>query len=176
MSKLTKVDKDKLFAIATRLQLTTDWPRNRELISELYTENAPDLEMATYWTQTSDFTFLTPQAESIFGDYLKSIKRGDIVQSEHLQHNLELVRAIEDVAHTHRCPPAQIALAWLLAKGKDIVPIPGTKRQTYLEENAAAADVALSAIDVARLDERFSPQAVSGDRSWPLMKKWLDQG
>ena len=97
-------------------------------------------------------------------------------QGEHLQHNLELVRAIEDVAHTHRCTPAQIALAWLLAKGRDIVPIPGTKRQTYLEENAAAADVGLSAIDVARLDERFSPQAVSGDRSWPLMKKWLDQG
>ena len=97
-------------------------------------------------------------------------------QGEHLQHNLELVTAIEEVAHTHRCTPAQIALAWLLAKGKDIVPIPGTKRQTYLEENAAAADVALSAIDVARLDERFSSQAVSGDRSWPLMKQWLDRG
>ena len=85
MSKLTKVDKDKLFNIATRLQLTTDWARNRELISELYAENAPDLEMATYWTQTSDFTYLTPQAESIFGEYLKSIKRGDIVQSDRLQ-------------------------------------------------------------------------------------------
>jgi aryl-alcohol dehydrogenase-like predicted oxidoreductase len=97
-------------------------------------------------------------------------------QGEHLQHNLELVRAIEDVAHTHRCTAAQIALSWLLAKGKDIVPIPGTKRQTYLEENAAAAEVALSAIEVTRLDERFSPEAVSGDRSWPLMKKWLDRG
>ena len=97
-------------------------------------------------------------------------------QGEHLQHNLALVKAIEDVAHTHRCTPAQIALAWLLAKGKDIVPIPGTKRQGYVEENAAAASVALSAIEVTRLDERFSPDAVSGDRSWPLMKKWLDQG
>lgn len=85
MSKLTKADKDKLFNIATHLQLTTDWKRNREQIAELYTENAPDMEMATYWTQTSDFTYLTPQAEGIFGDYLKSIKRGDIVQSEKLQ-------------------------------------------------------------------------------------------
>ncbi len=85
MSKLTKVDKDKIFHIASHLQLTTNWSRNREMISELYTENAPDMEMATYWTQTSDFTYLTPQAESVFGDYLKSIKRGDIVQSERLQ-------------------------------------------------------------------------------------------
>lgn len=85
MSKLTKADKDKLFNIATHLQLTTNWERNRELISDLYAENAPDMEMATYWTQTSDFTYLTPQAENIFGDYLKSIKRGDIVQSEKLQ-------------------------------------------------------------------------------------------
>lgn len=85
MSKLTKVDKDKLFNISSHLQLTTDWPRNCQLISELYTENAPDMELATYWTQTSDFTYLTPQAESVLGDYLKSIKRGDIVQSESLQ-------------------------------------------------------------------------------------------
>lgn len=85
MSKLTKADKDKLFNIATRLQLTTNWARNRDQISELYSENAPDMEMATYWTQTSDFTYLTPNAEAIFGDYLKSIKRGDIVQSETLQ-------------------------------------------------------------------------------------------
>ncbi|PKL80438.1 MAG: hypothetical protein CVV27_00450 [Candidatus Melainabacteria bacterium HGW-Melainabacteria-1] len=85
MSKLTKADKDRLFTIATHLQLTTAWERNREQISDLYAENAPDMEMATYWTQTSDFTYLTPQAEAIFGDYLKSIKRGDIVQSETLQ-------------------------------------------------------------------------------------------
>lgn len=85
MSKLNKADKDKIFHIASHLQLTTDWKRNREMIAELYTENAPDMEMATYWTQTSDFTYLTPQSEAIFGDYLKSIKRGDIVQSERLQ-------------------------------------------------------------------------------------------
>ena len=54
--------------------------------------------------------------------------------------------------------------------------IVGTGKYKSLEENAAAADVSLSAVDVARLDERFSSQAVSGDRSWPLMKKWLDQG
>lgn len=85
MSKLTKADKDKLFSIASRLQLTTNWAQNRELISELYAENVPDMEMATYWTQTSDAIFLTPNAEAVFGDYLSGIKRGDLVQSEHLQ-------------------------------------------------------------------------------------------
>ena len=97
-------------------------------------------------------------------------------QGEHLSRNLELVTTIEDVARAHRCTAAQVALAWLLAKGKDIVPIPGTKRHTYLEENAAAADVVLSANEVALLDERFAPDAVSGDRSWPLMKQWIDRG
>lgn len=85
MSKLSKTDKDKLFNIASHLQLTTNWPRNCQLIEELYAENAPEMEMATYWTQTSDFTFLTSNAEACLGDYLKSIKRGDLVQSEQLQ-------------------------------------------------------------------------------------------
>jgi aryl-alcohol dehydrogenase-like predicted oxidoreductase len=97
-------------------------------------------------------------------------------QGEHLQRNLELVTAIADVAQAHRCTPAQVALAWLLAKGDDIVPIPGTKRQAYLEENVGATALTLNAIEVSRLDERFSPAAVSGDRSWPLMKKWIDRG
>lgn len=85
MSKLTKADKDKIFNIASHLHLTTDWERNRQMITELYAENAPDLEMATYWTQTSDFVCLTAGAEKIFGDYLNGIKRGDLVQSETLE-------------------------------------------------------------------------------------------
>lgn len=85
MNKLTKADKDKLFTIATNLQLTADETRNQQRIAELYTENAPDIEMATYWTQTSDFVYLTPGAEAIFESYLKGIKRGDLIQSERLQ-------------------------------------------------------------------------------------------
>ncbi len=85
MSKLAKADKDKLFNIATRLQLTADEEANRALISELYAENAPQLEMATYWTQTSDSLYLTEGAEELFGEYLNGLKRGDLVQSERLQ-------------------------------------------------------------------------------------------
>lgn len=85
MSKLTKADKDKLFNIATHLHLGTDWERNRQMITELYAENAPGLEIATYWTQTSDYVFLTPNAEKIFGEYLGTIKRGDLVQSPKLE-------------------------------------------------------------------------------------------
>lgn len=85
MSKLTKVDKDHLFNIASHLMLTTDWERNQKLIAELYAENAPDLEMAVYWSQTSDSVYLTPRAEAVFGTYLKGFKRGDLVQSPRLQ-------------------------------------------------------------------------------------------
>jgi aryl-alcohol dehydrogenase-like predicted oxidoreductase len=60
--------------------------------------------------------------------------------------------------------PAQLALAWVLAKGEDIVPIPGTKRVSYLEENVGAAEIELSAADVATLDEAVSPDAVKGGR------------
>ncbi|MBF2053873.1 MAG: GGDEF domain-containing protein [Candidatus Sericytochromatia bacterium] len=85
MSKLNKADKEKLFNITTGLHLTTNWEHNRALIAALYSENAPELEIATYWTQTSDFVYLTPGAEAIFGNYLQSIKRGDVLQSEHLE-------------------------------------------------------------------------------------------
>jgi len=85
MSKLSKTDKDRLFNIASRLHLTTDWERNRELIAELYAENAPQLQMATYWTQTSDAIYLTQDAEALFSGYLNNIKRGDVLQSQELQ-------------------------------------------------------------------------------------------
>ena len=60
--------------------------------------------------------------------------------------------------------PAQLALAWVMAKGRDIVPIPGTKRRAYLEENVAAASIALTREDVARLDEAVPPGATAGPR------------
>ena len=91
MSKLTKAEKDHFYSIASQLHLTTDWEHNRKMIAELYAENVPDIELATYWTQTSDFVFLTGEAEALFGDYLNSIKRGDLVQSQTLEpiSNLE---------------------------------------------------------------------------------------
>jgi aryl-alcohol dehydrogenase-like predicted oxidoreductase len=62
------------------------------------------------------------------------------------------------------CKPSQLALAWVLAQGEDIVPIPGTKRRKYLEENASAADIELSAEDLAELDEVFPKDAAAGQR------------
>ncbi len=69
---------------------------------------------------------------------------------------------VEQLAVTKGCTPGQLALAWVLARGEDIVPIPGTKRRTYLEENLGAADVKLTAQDIAWLDENVGQPA--GDR------------
>ncbi|MGE3725195.1 MAG: GGDEF domain-containing protein [Candidatus Sericytochromatia bacterium] len=85
MSKLTKADKERLFSISSKLHLTTDWKSNAKQISDLYSDNVPEIEMATYWTQTNDAIYLTPDAESIFSEYVQSLKRGDVVQSDALQ-------------------------------------------------------------------------------------------
>lgn len=83
---------------------------------------------------------------------------------ENLQKNLALLPPIEGLAREKGATPAQIALAWVLAKGPDIVPIPGTKRRRYLEENVAAADVALSPEEIRRLDEALPRGAAAGER------------
>jgi aryl-alcohol dehydrogenase-like predicted oxidoreductase len=72
--------------------------------------------------------------------------------------------AVREMAERKGAAPGQIALAWLLQKGPDIVPIPGTKRRRYLEENVGAADVALTAEDMATLDATLSPDKVAGPR------------
>jgi aryl-alcohol dehydrogenase-like predicted oxidoreductase len=74
-------------------------------------------------------------------------------QGENFQKNLDLVKQIESIAAEKRCKPSQLALAWVLAQGNDIVPIPGTKRRKYLEENVAAMEVRLTADDLRRIDE-----------------------
>ncbi|MGA8752019.1 aldo/keto reductase [Candidatus Deferrimicrobium sp.] len=81
-----------------------------------------------------------------------------------LERNVELLRAFEEVARDKGCTPAQLALAWVLLRGKDIVPIPGTKRRDRLEENVAALSVSLSAGDVARIEAAVPPSAVAGMR------------
>ncbi len=85
-------------------------------------------------------------------------------KEENLQKNLELVRRVEAIARAKRCTPAQLALAWLLAQGPDIVPIPGTKRKDRLEENTGAVDVELSAEDVKRISEAVPAGAAAGER------------
>ena len=83
---------------------------------------------------------------------------------DNLARNLQLVAAIEAMAKTKGCTPGQVALAWLLAQGTDIVPIPGTKRAARVDENVGTLDVALSADDVARLSAALPPGAAAGGR------------
>jgi aryl-alcohol dehydrogenase-like predicted oxidoreductase len=85
-------------------------------------------------------------------------------QGENFQKNLDLVRRVEDLAREKGCTASQLALAWVLAQGSDIVPIPGTKRRKYLEENAAADSIQLTKEDLRRVDEVFPASAAAGDR------------
>jgi aryl-alcohol dehydrogenase-like predicted oxidoreductase len=84
--------------------------------------------------------------------------------AENLRRNVGLLGALRELAEVRNCTPAQIAIAWLLAQGEDIVPIPGTKRRTYLEENAAALEIRLTDAERARLGEAFPPGVTAGDR------------
>ena len=85
-------------------------------------------------------------------------------QGENFQRNLDLVQSVDDLAAEKGCTPAQLALAWVLAQGEDVVPIPGTTRVGHLEENAAALAVELTADDLRRLEEAFPTGATAGDR------------
>lgn len=85
-------------------------------------------------------------------------------QGENFQKNLDLAAAVERLAAEKGCSPAQLALAWVLAQGADIVPIPGTKQRRYLEENLGALDVTLTPDELARIDELFPEGAAAGLR------------
>jgi aryl-alcohol dehydrogenase-like predicted oxidoreductase len=85
-------------------------------------------------------------------------------QPENRERNLELVERFRGIATEMRCTPAQLALAWLLHQGEDVVPIPGTRKVSRVEENAAAVDIELSSDQLAALDELFPPGVTAGDR------------
>lgn len=85
-------------------------------------------------------------------------------QEGNFEKNLNLLGPLRALATQKGCTPAQIAIAWLLAQGEDIVPIPGTKRRKYLEQNAAAVEIALTAAEVRALADAFPPQAAAGLR------------
>ena len=91
-------------------------------------------------------------------------RRNPRFQEENLRENVIRIERLEEIARDHGVTPAQLALAWVSAQGDDVVPIPGTKRVRYLEENAAAAPIELSADDLSRLDEAFPKGATAGDR------------
>jgi aryl-alcohol dehydrogenase-like predicted oxidoreductase len=94
-------------------------------------------------------------------DYRRSSPR---FQGENFARNLHLVERVREIAREKGCTPAQLALAWVLARGKEITAIPGTKRRRYLEENLAALDVRLGADDLARIDEIAPRGAAAGTR------------
>jgi aryl-alcohol dehydrogenase-like predicted oxidoreductase len=95
-------------------------------------------------------------------------------QGENLAHNVALVERVEAIAQAKGCTSAQLALAWALAQGQDIVPIPGTKRITYLEQNLAALDVALTPADLASLDAVAPAGTAAGERYQPAMMGYLN--
>jgi len=95
------------------------------------------------------------------GDFRAFLPR---FSGDNLDRNLVLVDRVREVAARRSCTPGQLALAWVLARGEDVVPIPGTKRRSYLEENVAAADVVLDAEDLAAIEEVFPEHHRYGDR------------
>ena len=104
-------------------------------------------------------------------DYRRNSPR---FQGENFQKNIDLVARVESIAREKNCAPGQLSLAWLLAQGKDIIPIPGTKRRKYLEENAGALGVKLSANDLRRIDEVAPKGAASGPRYPETMMTWVN--
>jgi aryl-alcohol dehydrogenase-like predicted oxidoreductase len=118
--------------------------------------------------------FLTGQFKSFddlpADDYRRNSPR---FQGENFQKNLDLVRAVGDLARAKGCTPAQLALAWVLARGDDVVPIPGTKRTKYLDENLGALGVTLTPDELRQIDAVLPPAA--GDRYPAASMKAIDR-
>jgi len=85
-------------------------------------------------------------------------------QGENFERNVSLIGKVEELARAKNCTPAQLALAWVLSKGKDIVPIPGTKRRSYLDQNLGALDIRLTPEDQTALDDAIPTGSVAGQR------------
>jgi len=103
-------------------------------------------------------------------------RRGDPrYQGENFDKNMRAASVVQELARRKNAKPGQIALAWLLNKGDDIVPIPGTKRRTYLQENVAAADIVLTNADMTTLDAALAPEKISGLRYGPAQQATIDR-
>ncbi len=111
-------------------------------------------------------------AELPADDFRRGLPR---FEPENLERNLRLVNRLGALAREKGCSPAQLALAWVLHRGPDIVPIPGTKRLRYLEENVAAVDLTLSRDELARIEAAVPPSAVAGERYGPSALTLIDR-
>jgi aryl-alcohol dehydrogenase-like predicted oxidoreductase len=92
--------------------------------------------------------------------------------AENIARNRTLLRPLDEIAKAHGKTPAQVALAWVLSRGEQVIPIPGMKRRTHLNENVAAVDITLSPEELARLDAGFPPGAAAGERYPPEVARW----
>ena len=104
---------------------------------------------------------ITSPADLAENDFRRTSPR---FQGENFQRNLDLVARVKELAREHNCTPGQLALAWVLHQREDVVPIPGTKRRRYLEENVQAVEIELSAEDLARIDEAAPVGSAAGER------------
>jgi len=106
------------------------------------------------------------------GDY----RRGDPrFQGENFDANVRAASVVREIAESRSATPGQVALAWLLAQGRDIIPIPGTKRRRYLEENVASAELVLTPAELDRLDQALPPEVVAGPRYDERMMAFIDR-
>jgi len=139
----------------------------------LWTRDPEDEVLATVRELGIGFVAYSPLGRGFLTGAIKAIddlpeddyrRRSPRLQPENFQHNLDLVARVEEIAAEKGVTPGQLALAWVLAQGDDIVPIPGTKRVRYLEENAAALEIELTGDDLQRIDDAFPKGVTAGDR------------
>jgi len=139
----------------------------------LWTRDVESEILATCRGLGIGFVSYSPLGRGFFSSRFKTavdFKEGDYrtnhprFQGDNLSQNLKLLERIETIAVEKKCKPVQLALAWVLAQGKDIVPIPGTKKRAYLEENIQAAEIELSAEDLKRINEAAPAGATAGQR------------
>ena len=141
----------------------------------LWTRDPEDAVLATCRALGIGFVAYSPLGRGFLTGQLKRFedlapddyrRHSPRFQGENFAKNLELVKRVEAIAREKGCTPGQLALAWVLARGDDVVPIPGTKRRKYLEENAAACEIALRPSDLTRLDE-VAPRGVAAGERYP---------
>jgi aryl-alcohol dehydrogenase-like predicted oxidoreductase len=149
----------------------------------LWTRNAEVAALDTCRELGIAFVAFSPLARGLFGGQLRDVSTlppKDIrlamprFQGPHFAKNLSLLEGLSDVARESGCTMAQASLAWVLAQGPHIIPIPGTTRLDHLEENARADQVRLSALAIARLNETINPSTVSGARYNPTVQQEID--
>jgi aryl-alcohol dehydrogenase-like predicted oxidoreductase len=139
----------------------------------LWTRDPEDAVLPTVRELGIGFVAYSPLGRGFLSGQIRTIddldendfrRRNPRYQGENFQRNLDLLAQVEEIAAEKGVTPGQLALAWVMGQGDDVVPIPGTKRVRYLEENVAAADVQLTDDDLARIEAAFPKGATAGDR------------